>query len=140
MLWRSHRPSLSCFLNHIGEIMDATKLAAFVSLMIALSVATERLVEIIKGFFAYLSNAQPDERSERHRKSALQLLAVVAGIFTAWSSSSYIPAEIAKPTETWQIIGLGLLASGGSGFWNSIATYVLKLKDLKKLEVEQKSP
>ena len=118
--------------------MEATKLAAFVSLMVALSIATERLVEIIKGFSAYLSKEQTDEKSERVRKSALQTLAVLAGIFTAWSASGYIPAEISRPTESWQIIGLGLLASGGSGFWNSIATYFLKIKDLKKIEVEDK--
>ena len=120
--------------------MDATKLAALVSLMIALSVATERLVEIVKGFSGFLAKEQTHERSERLRKAALQILAVAAGIFTAWSASTYIPTEVAKPTESWHIVGLGLLASGGSGFWNSIATYVLKLKELKKIEVEdQKS-
>lgn len=120
--------------------MDPTKLAAFVSLMIALSVATERLVEIAKGLSAFLSKEQTDEDLERRRKAALQVLAVVAGIFTAWSASSYIPSEVAKPTESWHIVGLGLLASGGSGFWNSIATYVLKLKELKKMEVEDMKP
>jgi len=33
---------------------------------------------------------------------------------------------------------LGLLASGGSGFWNSILTYVAKAKDLKAAEAETK--
>jgi hypothetical protein len=51
--------------------MDATKLAAFVSLMVALSVATERLVEIIKGFSAYLNKEQSEEGPERHRKAIL---------------------------------------------------------------------
>lgn len=117
--------------------MDATKLAAFVSLMVALSVATERLVEIIKGQFSLLNCERPDPVAEGRRKSALQLLAVVAGVFTAWSASPYLPADLARPAESWQIFGLGLLASGGSGFWNSIATYVLKLKDVKEAEAKQ---
>lgn len=116
--------------------MDATKLAAFVALMIGLSVATERLVEIIKGLFETLNCERQDPVAEGRRKSALQVLAVLAGIATAWAASPYIPMELAKPTESWQIIGLGLLASGGSGFWNSIATYALKLKDLKEVEVK----
>ena len=120
--------------------MEPTKLAAFVSLMIALSIATERLVEIIKGFSGYLNKEQSDEKAERIRKAILQIIAILAGVFTAWSASGYIPAEIAKSTESWQIVGLGLLASGGSGFWNSRATYMLKLKDLKTLEVEDKKP
>jgi hypothetical protein len=33
---------------------------------------------------------------------------------------------------------LGLLASGGSGFWNSILTYVTKAKDIKAAEAESK--
>jgi hypothetical protein len=33
-------------------------------------------------------------------------------------------------------LALGLLASGGSGFWNSILTYVTKAKDVKAAEAE----
>jgi hypothetical protein len=33
------------------------------------------------------------------------------------------------------VIGLGLLASAGSPFWNSILEYLLKIRDLKKAEV-----
>jgi hypothetical protein len=116
--------------------MDATKLAAFVTLMIALSVATERLVEIVKGLSSFLNCENPDPRKEGWRRSLLQILAVAAGIFTAWTASSYVPEEIARPTESWHIVGLGLLASGGSGFWNSVATYVLKLKDVKEAEAK----
>lgn len=116
--------------------MDATKLSAFVALMVGLSISTERLVEIIKGIFPFLNCESKNATNEGWRKAALQVLAVIAGVFTAWASSPYIPSEIAKPTESWHIIGLGLLASGGSGFWNSIATYVLKLKDLKEAQVK----
>jgi len=35
-------------------------------------------------------------------------------------------------------LALGLLASGGSGFWNSILTYVTKAKDIKAAEAESK--
>lgn len=116
--------------------MEASQLAAFVSLMLALSIATERLVEIIKGLFTSLNCAREDPRQEGWRKATLQILGVLAGIFTAWSATPYIPIEIARSTEGWHVIGLGLLASGGSGFWNSIVTYVLKLKDLKDVEVK----
>jgi O-antigen/teichoic acid export membrane protein len=119
--------------------MDAAKLTALISLILALSIASERLVEIVKGFFPFLDKAVPEHPTrEGIRRSLLQLLAVAAGVITAFMSSDYIPAELAKPTASWQILGLGLLASGGSGFWNSILTYVAKVKDLKKLELEEK--
>jgi len=40
--------------------------------------------------------------------------------------------------KSWSILGLGLLASGGSGFWNSVLTYVTKVKDIKTVEADAK--
>ncbi len=33
---------------------------------------------------------------------------------------------------------MGFLAGGGSGFWNAILSYILQVKELKKLEVIDK--
>lgn len=121
--------------------MDAAKLTAIVTLILALSVASERLVEIIKGFIPMLDKPNTtDEKAEARRRSYLQILAVVSGVLTAYLASDYLPAEIATSAsgKNWSIVGLGLLASGGSGFWNSILTYVTQLKDIKKLEVAEK--
>ena len=121
--------------------MSASNLTGLVSLILALSIASERLVEIIKGFVPMLNKAisSSDDKSrnaEGRRQAYIQILAVVSGIFTAYLSRNYIPQEIAAPTETWTVLGLGLLASGGSGFWNSVLGYVTKLKDIKKVEVD----
>ena len=120
--------------------MDATKLTVIVTLVLALSVASERLVEIIKGVIPWLDTKKdkPNEAwMEGVRRMLLQVLAVISGIFTAWLSSDYLPAEVAKPTDTWSIVGLGLLASGGSGFWNSILDYFTGLKDIKSAEAKK---
>ena len=121
------------------EKMDSAKLTAIVTLILALSVASERLVEIIKGFIPALDKPNTtDEKAESRRKSYLQILAVIAGIVTAYLAQDYVPKEIADSTKGWSIFGLGLLASGGSGFWNSILTYVTKVKDIKKIEADDK--
>jgi hypothetical protein len=73
---------------------------------------------------------------EGWRKAALQVLAVIAGITTAWLSSAAIPKSVGIPDDWTGTLALGLLASGGSGFWNSILTYVTKAKDLKAAEAE----
>lgn len=126
--------------------MDPTKLAAIVGLLISLSVASERLVEIIKGVIPFLKDENSDSYREGVRRSMLQLLAVAAGIATALLAQPVILQVVELPGSSllW-ILALGLLASGGSGFWNSVLTYVLKIKDLKtqeaedrKLEVEKK--
>jgi hypothetical protein len=121
--------------------MDAGKLTAIVMLILAMSVASERLVEIIKGFIPKLDKPNTtDEKAEARRRSYLQILAVISGVLTAYLASDYLPAEIAASAsgKNWSIVGLGLLASGGSGFWNSILTYVTKVKDIKKVEAEEK--
>ena len=119
--------------------MDTAKLTAIVTLILALSVASERLVEIIKGFIPSLDKEVPnDAKAEARRRSYLQILAVLSGVLTAFLAQDYIPKEIAEATKGGAILGLGLLASGGSGFWNSILTYVTKLKDIKSVEANEK--
>jgi hypothetical protein len=114
-------------------------LIALIGVIISLSVASERLVEIIKGFIPGLDQKIIDnEKREGVRRSLLQILAVISGILTALMAKDFLPPEIAKSAGNFNIniIGLGLLASGGSGFWNSILTYVTKVKDIKTVEAK----
>jgi hypothetical protein len=94
--------------------MDPTKLTTIISLLVALSIASERLVDIIKGLVPCLNQQRPKSVEERWRKAALQLLAVGAGITTAWLASPVVPDFI--PHGFIGNLALGLLASGGSGF------------------------
>jgi hypothetical protein len=118
--------------------MNTTTLTTVVSLLIALSIASERLVEIVKGCFPALAQQNSDPKKEGLRRAILETLAVVAGIVTAFLARPMVPQEIASATGTAGILVLGLLASGGSGFWNSILTYVAKVKDIKKLDAKEK--
>ena len=107
------------------------KLAPMIGLLIALSVATERLVEIIKGTIPQLTGKSDDKKREGWRRAFNQLLAVGAGILTAFLARPAIPAEVLPATNDTAMFALGLLASGGSGFWNALLVYVLGLKDMK---------
>ena len=114
--------------------MDTTKLTTAISLLVALSIASERLVDIIKGLVPWLNQPRRKPAEEGWRKAALQVMAVIAGITTAWLANPVVPDFI--PHDFTGKLALGLLASGGSGFWNSILTYVTKAKDLKAAEAE----
>jgi hypothetical protein len=111
------------------------KLTAVVSLLVALSVAAERLVEIVKGMIPSLNLECADPRLEAWRRCSIQLLAVVAGILTVILSRRAIPTGLVNLDDWGGVLALGLLSSGGSGFWNSILTYVAKVKDVKEAEV-----
>jgi hypothetical protein len=113
------------------DSMDS--LEGLVQLLVALSIASERLVEIIKGFVPFLTETIPNSKLEGRRRSILHILAVISGIVTAFLARSLVddivPAEWDHPTG---YLALGLLAAGGSGFWNGILSYVLEVKNLKK--------
>jgi len=107
-------------------------LPSVITLLIALSVAGERLVEIIKGMVPWLERDKQNPSEEARRRAALQLMAVGAGIgiaALAWPiAREVLPANQNAVTAP---LALGLLSSGGSGFWHSILGYVVNLKDLK---------
>ncbi|MGB0563772.1 MAG: hypothetical protein ACPGVO_18530 [Spirulinaceae cyanobacterium] len=109
---------------------------AIVGIITALSIASERLVEIIQGFVPILNVKQTDPKKEARRRAVLQLLAVGSGIATAFLAQDYLPPEMNIASNNWNILGLGLLASGGSGFWHTVLTYFAKVKDIKTLEAE----
>ncbi len=112
------------------------RLVTTAAFLVALSVASERLVEIIKGLIPALSKRQADAAKEGRRAATLQIIAVLAGILTAFLAMSvskdFLPRALTSPAG---ILALGLMASGGSGFWNAILSYLLQIKNIKKSEV-----
>ena len=114
--------------------MTLNSLPSVVTLLIALSVATERVVEIVKGFWPYVNQQKSDPIAEAKRTAVVQGLAVVGGIVIAWLSWPIVK-QVLPVDETFTriptVLALGFLASGGSGFWNSILGYVLNLKTLQ---------
>ncbi len=126
--------------------MTLNSLPAIVTLLIALSVATERFVEIVKGFVPWLDEASLNRRREAHRRAWLQILAATGGVgitVVTWPVVSEVIGEAgtgpATPSINWPtVLALGFLASGGSGFWNSILTYVTSMKELKRVDVRDR--
>lgn len=113
------------------------EVAAIVGAVVALSIASERLVEIVKGFIPALNTAGDNPDKEARRRSYLQIFAVLSGVITAFASKNLVPELVTREAGDWGILTLGLLASGGSGFWNSILTYVTNAKDIKRAEADK---
>lgn len=109
--------------------MDISNILALLG---ALSVASERVVETIKGAVPWLSKETPDDPvNEGRRKSVILVVAAVAGILLAWLAQE-VPGNIIADKGWLTTISLGLLSAGGSGFWNSVQTSLNKLKDATK--------
>ena len=85
------------------------KIIAFVSFLIALSIASERLVEIIKNLIPPLNTAQDDPTKEGLRRAALQFMAVLAGVFIPSCSLLTIndPIEAGSRGDQFSIVFQG---------------------------------
>lgn len=113
-------------------------LTNFVTLLIALSIASERLVEIIKNAIPWLNNKNTDAKKEGWRKSLLQTLAVIAGIVTAYLAAPFLGDLVSSAWKSKPgLLALGLLISGGSGMWNTVLSYLLNVKNIKAAQLKQ---
>lgn len=95
-------------------------LSAFATLIVGISVATERVVEIIKGAVPALTNTWT--RNDQVRAGILQVIAAVTGAIIAAQMpdqvKNAVPLALGSSIR-WQTYAvIGLLASGGSGAWN----------------------
>ncbi|MBW2470433.1 MAG: hypothetical protein JRE62_14130 [Deltaproteobacteria bacterium] len=110
----------------------AAVITNYVTLLVALSVSTERLVEIVKNCIPWLSTKYEEPKKEGHRRAALHVLAFCGGIVTAILAKPAVSVVLSDALNNiWGYIALGLLASGGSGFWNGILSYILEVKNIK---------
>lgn len=134
-----------------------SELIAIVTLLVSISLASERLVEILKAYLPqhlFQEVPAPDcshpevvvaaALAEAKRKARVHMLAALCGIVTAALASPAITnytnlftdkSHFPQPLSTILIIlALGLFSSGGSGLWNSVLEYLLKVKGIKDAE------
>lgn len=110
-----------------------TTVTALVSFVAGLSVATERITETIKSF-PYLSllfsKNQTNPNLEQLRLIVVHALAAAVGAVLCWQTQSALGGLLPPKIHEgfWEYAFFGVLASGGSGFWNSALDFVRKIK------------
>jgi len=99
--------------------------------MVAISMAVERVVEIIKGIVPPLSKPWTGDK-EYARFAILHVLAAVAGAVVAYADHSQIADQVPMlKFQDNQYLGyavIGLMASGGSAMWNHALDIVQAVK------------
>lgn len=99
-----------------------------IALMVALSMATERLVEITRGFVPFT-----EKLSGTWKKSTVQAHAAVAGIAVTFMAEPMIAGTLPDQwNNSMGLVVLGLLASGGSGLWHTVLGYLMEVKNIKE--------
>lgn len=115
--------------------MELQELIGVVTLLVAMSTASERLVEIIKKSWAFLDERRNGADAERRRQFLLNLLAVVCGTITVALVNTIEVGNgnpFGRELEARAILAWGVLTSAGSVFWNTILSYLISLKNIKK--------
>ena len=115
-------------------------LSTLVGFLLAVSLASERLIAILKTFvpwFAIDKTKDPENSSnslcEKTRRLSIQGLALLAG----WLTASFMTKDGFDPFGNVELFNIpafivGLLASGGSAFWNQLLGYTKAVRDIKK--------
>ncbi len=134
--------------------MNMEQLWALVTMLLAISIATERAIAILKSAVKRLADpkpdpAKPDEPApgDRWRRLAVQLIAVaiawvLAALVATKAPGVKFPSNIFGDMAFGPLTGqlklpiwlVGLLASGGSAFWNSIVEMLRAVKEAKRAE------
>jgi hypothetical protein len=100
----------------------------------AVSVAVERVTEIVKQMFPWLTQPPADPTKWNQRTTVLQLLALCTGIAIAAVGELQIGGKTG-----WAVYVLvGLLSAGASRFWNNILGIIKAMKINRQLDAELK--
>ncbi len=121
--------------------MSTVNISDIVTSLLALSLASERFTEVVKGTVPFLCQENSDPAKERLRTTLMRVIAGVGGVSSAWLAHAAMGEFV---NNLWNngwpgMLALGLLTSGGSGLWSAALKYVGAVKDLKVAERETKA-
>jgi len=109
------------------------KISSVLALLAGISVAVERVVELIKSSVPALARAWAT--GDGFRRAIIQLSAVLAGTIVAYQMPSELSAALgSRPSWTVDLL-IGLMASGGAGLWNHVLDIVKATKVDRELQV-----
>lgn len=117
-------------------------LSTFIALILAISLAAERLVSILKTFFGWLDEKKGNAGAEKRRRVAVLLIAFLA----AWITGAFLTeggewdlfgSIVVSDNHTLPVWLVGFLASGGSAFWSNILGYTKAVKDIRKEQLPE---
>ena len=120
------------------------KLTIMLGFFVTLSLATERITEVFKGlpilsvWFAVEKTDNPTK--EAFRKATVQVLAIAVGAIFAHLVPEAVASALnvkADSVDWWICLLVGALASGGSGFWNSLLDASREIKKQKETITKQ---
>jgi len=124
--------------------MGNISITSLLGFFAALSVATERITEIIKGLpglSSWFAAVDKTGTTEEFRKVSVQIIAVLAGTLVSYLVRDPLAKQLGMSDAGqisfgWYLV-FGAMASGGSGFWNSALDIVREVNTQKQLVTDK---
>ncbi len=111
------------------------KLTSILGFLGALSLATERITETIKGLLpGWLALEKASgSKGEELRKAGIHIAAIGIGTALAWATKDQLSSLLGLHyAGFWAYLVFGAMASGGSGLWNSALDIVREINKQKQ--------
>lgn len=107
-----------------------------VTLLATLSIASERLTDLLKNRILWKGLDEYESEQSRLRKQKLKLfliqaISVFSSGFTVYLATPMIQQTLPTFANPGGALVLALLVSGGSSFWNSIQQYMISIRKPK---------
>jgi hypothetical protein len=115
-----------------------TPLTSLVTLLLGVSIAVERVTEILKGLIPPLATQRQDLTAEYIRCAIMHVIALAAGAFVAYAGHIDLFQKLTGTPSSNLTMGYavcGLLSAGGSAFWN----HILDILKAAKISSESKA-
>lgn len=125
--------------------MPLDNLSELSTLLALISLATERLVTIVKTVFPNLgarkaTGAKPgqsEDEADRNRRLVVLAIAYVCALATVWIIADGWTIEYGAHSRSVSIFGIALLACGGSAFWSQVMGFASAAKDARQIGSKQ---
>jgi len=112
------------------------EIAKALTLVAGVSIAVERVTEILKQMIPGLADERSNPRIENLRRAGVQILACTVGTFIAWQGH----LQLASHEGAVAYVLIGAMSSGGSAFWNHALDVVRATKLTKEAEITSLQP
>jgi hypothetical protein len=125
----------------MDNVLDSV--SVWFAVFAAVGLSAERLVEVIKNRVPWLDAAREDPDEERKRKFWLRVMTMVIATLIVYSAQAQLRDLLpflrgrSGLELWWSCFLVGLLGSSGADFWNQGLAIVTKVKDLKRLDLDQ---
>ncbi|MCD8739835.1 hypothetical protein LT679_04410 [Mucilaginibacter roseus] len=114
-------------------------LTELITLVLAISLAGERLVAFIKTLIPWLAGNPNVNLPSNSKEEAVRKVTVMVIAFGCCWLTAYLVKQNAENDELTNMpdVFLGLLASGGSAFWTTMLGYTKAVRDIRIQQKQQ---